>query len=519
MRDAKRRAQDANAAGGAATAASLLWLAAAISACGAVTSLTRPEGDGGWDRARREAEIARRAAAAGVTYEGAAGPTAAAPAPAAPLDLPASLEMAASGNRRIADARERVLAAEDRFDDVRGRLLPATTATGQFTRYSSDQTTKVILPPGLLPPGTNVPNVEVRAIQAGVFNVTTRFPLDVTGEVRALVAAAQAGYRGEQARLWATTLEEELLVVQAYFQRLAAERLRGVTEQSVALYREQLANAEARYRNGRVTKNEMLIVEVALRDAEQELRQRQLAIEQARWSFNEVVGADVNAPTAVADVQDRPETPTVDDALRLAYEHNPLLSSLLEEQQRLDASIRSLERSRLPRFSAGGAFDYSTSDLFQPQQIGSGFAGFTWDLGTDTRREAEIAEARVTAEQNRIALERQLRELEGAIRSVHDAFEERLAALRTAEAAVNQAEENLRIRQQQFDVGRAQSDDVLRAQALLSQQRAVLATALYEAHTRRAELQRLIGLPIAGASEPSTVGHRSERSGNSGGEG
>ena len=63
-------------------------------------------------------------------------------------------------------------------------------------------------------------------------------------------------------------------------------------------------------------------------------------------------------------------------------------------------------------------------------------------------------------------------------------------------AAVGQAEENLRIRQQQFDAGRATSDDVLDAEALLAQQRATLATALYQAHTRRAELQQLMGLPL-----------------------
>jgi outer membrane protein TolC len=37
---------------------------------------------------------------------------------------------------------------------------------------------------------------------------------------------------------------------------------------------------------------------------------------------------------------------------------------------------------------------------------------------------------------------------------------------------------------------------VLIAEALLSQQRATLATALYQAHTRRAELQQLIGLSL-----------------------
>ncbi len=61
---------------------------------------------------------------------------------------------------------------------------------------------------------------------------------------------------------------------------------------------------------------------------------------------------------------------------------------------------------------------------------------------------------------------------------------------------MQQAEENLRIRQQQFEVGRATSDDVLDANALLALERASVATALYQAHTRRAELQRLMGRPL-----------------------
>lgn len=472
----------------------LLLAVSCVAGCQAVHSLTRPEGNGGWDRAERQAEIARRATAAGVTYQ----PASTVPPAPTTLDLAASLQMAVSRNRRIADGRERIAAAEARFADARGRLLPATSASGQYTRYTSAQSTNVEID---LPPGFTAPEVELVPIQAAVFNATTRLPLDLSGEIRSALSAAQAGYRGEQARLWATTLEQQMLVVQAYFQRLAAERLREVSEQSVALYRQQLTDAEARFQNGRVTKNEYLIVQVALRNAEEQVRRRQLATEQARWSFNQLVGADVNAPTVVADVRDRPDVPAATAALELAYEHNPLVRALLEEQQRLDDSVRALERSRLPRFSAGAAIDYSTSDIVQPQQIGSGFAGFTWDLGTDTRREAQIGESLVAADRNRIAMEEQLRELEAAIRATRAALEERLLALATAEVAVGQAEENLRIRQQQFDVGRAQSDDVLRAEELLSQQRAVLATALYEAHTRRAELQRLIGLPIGGAPE------------------
>ena len=93
--------------------------------------------------------------------------------------------------------------------------------------------------------------------------------------------------------------------------------------------------------------------------------------------------------------------------------------------------------------------------------------------------------------------ERELREIEQAVRAKQRGAEERLSAYETARVALGQAEENLRIRQQQFDVGRATSEDVLDVQALLEQQRATLASALDQAHTRRAELQQLMGRPLA----------------------
>jgi outer membrane protein TolC len=239
------------------------------------------------------------------------------------------------------------------------------------------------------------------------------------------------------------------------------------------------------------------VVQVALRNAEQELLQRTQAIDRARWQLNDAVGLEVNAPVTVADVVEVPQLPEVPTAIALAWESNPIVTSLLEEQQRLDATVTALERSRFPRFSAGGAGDYTSSTVAAPQQFGSGFVGFTLDLGTDTRREAQIAEARAAAERNRVSFERQLRELETAIRRTQQAVIERIAAATAAESAVGQAEENLRIRQQQFDVGRAESADVLDAEALLAGQRATLASARYQAHARRAELQQLMGLPLA----------------------
>lgn len=472
--------------------ASIAAFALLAAGCTAVRDVWRPEGDGGWTPAERRAAVTALAPAAGVEDPGAPRP----PAGDQTYDLAAALAQANRANRAIAAAGVRTAIARQRALEARGLLLPSTTAQGAYTWYTDVRSTQPELPPGVVPPGTPPFEVVLSDSDAGTINALVQLPLDLSGELRQTLAAAQAGYRGEQARRWAVELEQGVAVIRAYYQRLAAERLREVTEQTIALYERQYGDADERFRAGRLTKNEVLEVQVVLRNAQQRLQQDELNIDRARWAFNQAIGVDVDAPTRVQDVRERPVLPGEAEMLQAAQEQNPVLSALFERQRQREAELSALERSRIPRFNAGGQMEYSSTTLFEPQAIGSGFVGFNWDLGTDTRREQRITAARLALDENRIELEAEMRRLEQSLRAIQRAAAERLTALDTASVAVGAAEENLRIRQQQFDAGRAESRDVLDAQRLLTEQRAVLATALYEAHTRRAELQELMGAPL-----------------------
>jgi outer membrane protein len=461
--------------------------------CGPARVLTRPDGDGGWSQERRHDELADRARVAKVDLAGAA------PADdvATPLALDDVVRMASTNNRRVLESDRDVAIAAERVMDARGRLLPSVTGQGRYTWYTDAQTTHVTLPASAVKAlGGMIPTVTVREQRVGSVNGTAVVPIDVWGELVKGLTASEAGYRAEEAHRYSVLLDQQVAAVRSFFQLLEAERLRDVALQTLAAQRQQEKNAESRVNAGRLTRNELLVVQVAVQTSEQEVRTRELEIAQARWSLNQVIGRPIDAATRLADVSARPAVPAPAEALAVAYAHNPVLLSLVEEQQQLEDTASSLARGRLPRFQGGGAIDYTSQTIIEPQRVGSGFVGFNWDLGTDGRREAAIAEARIAADQNRIRIERTLREMETTVRSAQQSVLERLAALATAETAVHQAEENLRIREQQFDVGRATSQDVLDAQALLAGERATLAQALYEAHTRRAELQQVMGLSL-----------------------
>jgi outer membrane protein len=472
----------------------LLLVCVCLLGCGPVRVLTRPEGNGGWSPERRAADLAERAEHARVDLTGDEAPAADL---ATPLDLSDVVRLAGMESRRLAEADSDVAIAAARVGEARGRLFPTLSAQGRYAWYTDAQTTGVRLPPQALANlGGIPPTVVVREQDFGTVNGTATVPIDLFGEITKGLTAAQAGYRAEAARRYATLLDEQVTAVRSYFGLLEAERLRAVAEQTLAAQREQLANAQSRVDAGRLTRNELLVVQVAVQSTEQLLRVRNIEVARARWALNQVIGRPIDAPTRVSDVTAPPALPSVPDALRDAYAHNPVLLALVEEQQRLDDSASALSRSRLPQFQGGGTIDYSTSDIVQPQEVEGAFVGFTWTFDTGGRKQSQIAQVRIAAEQNRIRVERSLREVETAVRATRLAAEERIAALPSAEVAVQQADENRRIRVQQFDVGRATSEDVLDAEALLAQQRALLASALYQAHTRRAELQQVLGLPL-----------------------
>ncbi len=463
-----------------------------------------PSGRGGWSEARRTQELARASAlsnTAGPAADVASGETEAGqPGPPRTLDLAAALDLASRHNRNIAASAESVAAAAGGVAVARAALLPTNSVRGAYNWYSHEQTSSVDIDPSLFPPGTTLPVVTVREKDFANVSAAVRLAIDLSGELRHGLGAAQASYRAEAARAWATRLDEERAVASAYFGLLEAERLREVGLETVALHERQFADASNQFEQGRLTRNGVLVVQVALSDARQAVMQLDNTVAAARRTLNSVTGLEIDAATEARDVGARPSLPAIEQAVAAVPKHNPLVTTMLEEVQAADERLTARKRSRLPRFSAAAGYDATTADTLTPHDYGSVSASVEFDL-YDFRREGEIASLDAAARRSRLLLDRTVREVEGMVRDTHDRVRERLAAIDAATAAVGQAEENLRIRQAQFDEGRATSEDLLDAAQLLTRQRAQLSAAVYRAHAYRAELQQLMGEPLSALAD------------------
>lgn len=432
------------------------------------------------------------------TVRPSAGDEQAGAAPLSPrkLDLATALELADRHNRSIAAAAASVDAAAADVAIARSALLPAAGVRGGYQWYSDEQTSSVNV---VLPDGTT-PVVAVREKDFATVSAAVRLAIDLSGELRHGLGAAQASYRAEAARAWATQLEEERAVTAAYYGLLEAEQLRDVASRTVALHERQLADASVRFDQGRLTKNEVLVVDVALVTSRQSILVLDNAIATARRTLNRATGLAVDAPTEAVDVAGRPDLPPLDTALSEARAKNPLITAMLEETQAADARLTSARRARLPRFGASAGYDATTAETLTPNDYASAGVSVDFDLYS-FRREGEIARLDAGSRRTRVLLDRSVREIEALVRDSHDRVRERLAAIDAAQVGVRQAEENLRIRQVQFDEGRATSEDLLDAAEIATRQRAFLASALYQAHARRAELQQLMGQPLSGLQD------------------
>jgi len=465
-------------------------------------SMLKPAGNGGWTEARRSEELAKARAmsASPAAGGGAATATTGADPDSAPsariLDLGVALDLASRHNRNIAASAAAVDAAAGNVAVARSALLPTNSIRGNYNWYSDQQTNAVDI---VLPDGST-PVITIR--ERDFFNVSAavRLAIDLSGELRHGLGAAQAAYRAETARAWATRLDEERAVAAAYFGLLEAERLREVGLQTVALHERQFTDASSSFEQGRLTRNGVLVVEVAVSDARQAVRRLDNAVAASRRELNAVTGLDIDADTGARDVARRPDLPSVEDAMAALPRHNPLVTAMLEEVQAADERLTAARRSRLPRFGASAGYDATTANVQNPNNYASVGVGVEFDLGS-FRREGEITSLEAATRRSRLLLDRTMRELESMVRNCHDRLQERLTAIDSAVAAVGQAEENLRIRRLQFDEGRATSEDLLDAAQLLTRQRAQQAAAVYQAHARRAELQQLMGEPLAALTD------------------
>ena len=257
----------------------------------------------------------------------------------------------------------------------------------------------------------------------------------------------------------------------AYFDILESDKTVVVAEREVERLTSHLRDANNLYREGMITRNDLLQAEVRLSDARQRLltakNLRSLGISR----LNNILARPPTSETEVMDIRESPSD-TLDLAIEKAWEsalsQRPEVQIVNETLRSLDLEEVSKRSDYFPRFFARGSYDFAENRYQLHEGNWSLIFGMSLNLfrGGSTKAEVlKLTHQKLQLLEQKAKIEDDMRlEVEKNILDLRNAKER----VKVTEGATGQAEENLRINRIRYTEGVGTATEVLDAVTLLT---------------------------------------------------
>lgn len=398
----------------------------------------------------------------------------------------------AAGNPLLGAARAEVRAAEAQVRAARAEAKPQVSATGYATLSSMQSI--LMTPPGVLGPSnaTMVPPDPSLTADAMLM-----VPLYTGGRVASRVRSARAGAAASAREVAVAEQDVALQVKETYHGALFARQNVAVFEERVREAAERVRIAEAEFRVGRAAQVEVLRARAERADAEQELTNALRNAELSVVRLRTAMGLPQELPLELTDTLAFVEEVTLpEERLAQALRSRP---ELVAARLRVEAAQANVDRAK---------------GLYRPQVYGVAMADVFGSEGRGARggvtvgvtvglpildgglRRAEVEEAQAMLEREQANEQGVRLQVEG---EVQQASLELAAAARNvalSEAAVEAAQEQYRLAQLRYEVGRGIFVEVLDALTALTRARTNRLQALYEYNVAQDRLGRALGSPV-----------------------
>jgi len=274
-------------------------------------------------------------------------------------------------------------------------------------------------------------------------------------------------------------LQLEGQVIDDYYDLVQSVRELEIEEQRLAQSRANLELAQRKFEVGLIAEVEALRLQVEMLQAEATYDQAQTDIELRRDLLRETLGLDVWEPITIdTDVQYEIHPIDAQRALEigLARRTDMKRAEIFEEINELNLAEARRRNGINATFGANvsmqgrGSEISAVSDNFERNRWGVDLQ-ISLPLIDSGQRQASISQARIALEQSRLGREQQRRliiqQVRDATRRVHEA--ERQIDLR--QAALEFAQRTYDVEQSRFELGLADSQQLLQAQGNLTQAR------------------------------------------------
>jgi outer membrane protein TolC len=391
---------------------------------------------------------------------------------------------------QIAEAQ--IAVAEDGRKAARGRFLPRLRAEVDYTNLN--KVPEIPIPEEI--ESSPFP-IQFSAGDTEQLNVRATLEQPLFTGLALLTRYRVAGLGTRRADVRQETTRQELILraYEAYYGVLLAEKFVEVAEQAVSQLTSQAEVAKQFYETGETPKNEYLKVLVDLADTKRRRIVANYDLGFAQSRLRTLLRWDGNRPLRLTEeLEYRPYERSLDDCLGISYRYHPRILLADIEIETTNHGITGARSRYYPQVSLVGGFSHEEGGFTEGDDILSATLHaewLVWEWGSnyyEVRQEkSRLLQARARKNQAR-----DLTELE--VREAFIAFQGSREAIEVARVGLEQADENYRITDEQFQESIATSQDVLNAQTGQSQAQVNYYEALNSYIVAIARLERAMGI-------------------------
>ncbi len=391
-------------------------------------------------------------------------------------------------------SRWQASAAQRGLRAARAERLPTLSARGSYSVYDNPLTINAPIPPipVFLPNGATA---SVTANQREFFlgGVRATQALYTFGRIKNAIHAAGAEVTAAVADGQRTELDVKLQVAQAYVGVLKAQRLLEVAQDGVKSLEAHEREVGNLVDQGVGIRANLLAVQVALANARQLRLQMQNLRTVAQASYNRALQRPLDNLVEVQDLSRPAQDYDLELSISQALNQRPEIGFLSAKVRALRSSAKSIRAGNRPQIVLDGGYSFIENRFLEHESFNNVavLAEWNfWDAGRKGNRTAQL-------EQSAEGLLRKRTHLESMItlqvkKAWHD-LDSTQQQVDVNQAALESADENLRVSIARYQQGAGTNTEVLDAETLRTRAYSNYYSSLYDSLLAEMQLQRAMG--------------------------
>ncbi len=326
------------------------------------------------------------------------------------------------------------------------------------------------------------------------FHATVTQPIYTAGRIGSEVAAAGAQVSANRSEVERSKLDVRMNVAEVYVAVLRGKRVVDVARSKVNSLKAHAQDVGNRFKVDKASRNEVLAVQVALADAQQQELRAVNNLEMMKAAYNRALGRDLMESVDIVDLQDDGDPGAVDELVRTAWRRRPEISELTAQATALREQASAACSKTSPQVNFQGGYVYQGDNYIQPNGVAGVAVTAEWNL-FDSGRACHQATALSQRAESLLRLRRDTESMIALeIRQRWLEYQTAKQQIAYAGVAITQADENLRVVRDRYVQQLGNNTEVLDAETLRAQAYMNWYNSTYDALLVRLRLRRATGV-------------------------